>query len=148
MNRLDRQFVIRTPVVGQLLNYLTARSLAQMWWQVAVPAGAVRDTVAAIVDGDIAEGGHFCLASLMQQYGRDEPALLRLRCAVPLLVVFGAKDRSHRRTPPTSLLSIADGPSDSVVFESCGHLPEMEDPDGFCRHVAAFLRQHNVDAPP
>eukprot|EP00035_Acanthoeca_spectabilis_P026354 m.462342 g.462342 ORF g.462342 m.462342 type:complete len:340 (+) comp22606_c0_seq1:280-1299(+) len=143
--RLDRNCVIRTPVVGQLLNYLAARSLAQQWWSVAVPAGPTRDTVAAIVDGDIKEGGHFCLASLMQQYARDESAVRRLRCAVPLLAVFGTMDTSHRRTPPDSLLSIADGPAEHEVFESCGHLPEMEDPARFCRVLTAFLLKHRVD---
>ncbi|MGH2923166.1 MAG: alpha/beta fold hydrolase, partial [Solirubrobacterales bacterium] len=63
---------------------------------------------------------------------------------VPTLIVWGRNDRV---VPVPAALSyekrIGDN-ADLVIFDECGHVPQMERPVRFNRVVAEFLRTHGT----
>jgi pimeloyl-ACP methyl ester carboxylesterase len=64
----------------------------------------------------------------------------------PTLIVWGARDRviplSHVR-----IAQAAIGGSELLVFDGCGHCPQLEIPELFAQAVIGFLRTHHPPQP-
>lgn len=128
---------IETPVIGQLLNYFSRRRLARIWLRMAVADSAQRPPFLDTADGALRQGGCFCLAGVVQGMlsTRDDNPLLHVPPSVPVTLVWGRADRSHRRTDPQSLRAHCPH-LDVVTFDEAGHLPDLEAPERY----AALLR--------
>lgn len=132
---------VRLPVVGQLLSFATRRRIADGWFKVALARREARAPFQKTADDALAAGACYCFAGVVQGMAREPdhpPALAELR--LPVTLVWGARDRSHRATDPASIRSLLPQ-AEIVVFEDCGHFPELEDPS---RYAALLARLHAV----
>lgn len=63
--------------------------------------------------------------------------LARVDC--PLLALHGDRDEYGSRCHPERIGARAAGPSEVVVIEDCGHVPQREQPEAVLRAVTRFL---------
>ena len=127
---------LRAPVVGQVAAWLTRKKAAHGWYRVALP-----DTTDAKPYQDVAmqalhDGACFCLAGVVQGLAREGLDVLD-GVMVPCTMIWGRRDRSHRYTDPESLRTCIPGVN-VVVFDGCGHFPDLEAPE---RYADILLRQ-------
>ena len=130
---VDPRRVIRTPIVGQLLMTLDRRRIAAGWYRACTGDRSFRAPFTAAADEAFAVGGCFCLASLMQGLERS-PEPPRAPLSVPVAIVWGDRDRTHRRSSPSNALPGAE----LVHFERCGHSPDLEAPEAFASWLLAW----------
>jgi pimeloyl-ACP methyl ester carboxylesterase len=132
-DRVDPSRLLRTPVLGQATMALRRRAIARSWYRAAIPDRGRRTGFVAAADEAFSAGGCFCLASLLQRWSRE--ALPDVRSiALPVDIVWGQKDRSHR---PTRADGFRDHVPDARVirFEELGHSSDLEDPGAFVDRV-------------
>jgi pimeloyl-ACP methyl ester carboxylesterase len=139
-NSVDRKRLLRTPVLGQLMLALRRRDVAATWYRASTSDPRFRQPFIDAANEAFAFGGCFCLASLMQGYERG-PAPASTELPVPTAVVWGPRDRTHRRSDPTQSLPGAE----VITMPECGHSPELEDPAGF---ADVLLRWHRHGSSP
>jgi pimeloyl-ACP methyl ester carboxylesterase len=126
---------IRVPVVGQLINYAGRRALAAKWFGLSLPSSAPRAEWTDIAHHNLGAGGSYCFASVVQGLNRCRGELLA-GVVAPTVMLWGERDRSHRKTDPESLLSLV--PHARIVrLAECGHCPPLEDPDASLRRSAS-----------
>ena len=134
---VDPKRLLRTPVLGQLMLALRRRDVAATWYRMSTSDKRFREPFIQAANEAFAFGGCFCLASLMQGYPRGrapEPVEL----SVPTSVVWGARDRTHRRSDPNASMPGAE----VITMPECGHSPELEDPEGFVDRLLRWRRAH------
>jgi pimeloyl-ACP methyl ester carboxylesterase len=130
---------LRVPVIGQVAAWLTRKKAAHGWYRIALPATTdpepFRETALHALD----DGACFCLAGIVQGLAREDVAVLSGLTA-PCTMVWGAQDRSHKHTEPSSLRGCIPQ-AEIIEFDECGHFPELEAPDRYAeilfRHVTA-----------
>jgi pimeloyl-ACP methyl ester carboxylesterase len=127
VERVDRPRVLRRPVVGQLLMKARQTSVAGQWFRVAYPDRKLGAAMHAECAETFAHGGRFPLASLMQGFERSRPPASG-PLPMPVRVLWGGGDRSHRPTPPDSVKALAPN-AEVEVIPTAGHSPELEHPD-------------------
>jgi len=130
---------VQVRVLGQLLSYATRRRIAEGWFKVALASREARPQFQKTADDALAAGACYCLAGVVQGMAAEPdqpPALAEVR--VPVTVVWGQRDRSHRATDPHSIRSLLPQ-AEIEVFEDCGHFPELENP---ARYAALIARLH------
>lgn len=130
---VDRRRVVRTPLLGQALMTLRRRTIAERWYRASASDRRFRGPLLAAANEAFSFGGCFCLASLMQGFERSAPPS-REALAIPVAIVWGAKDRTHRRSAPANSFPNAD----VVTFDDCGHCPDFEDPRRFATWLLAW----------
>ncbi len=137
-NRVDRNGVLRRPLLGQLVVRARRPWLARLWYrssagnagQGAILSGAALDV--------LRRGGCFCLASLMQGLSAAREDVQPL--PQPLLGVWGDRDRSHARSRPESGVELAHTPAVRLVrFPELGHSPELEAPAAFAEALLSWM---------
>lgn len=122
---------LRMPGLGQVLSRVVRGRLAARWYRGALPREADPQPYYERSAQAFATGGCFCLAGVVQGLLRENPLVaLSPAAAVPITLVWGALDRSHRPTDPASLREHA--PQATVLaFPDCGHFPNLEQPARF-----------------
>lgn len=120
---------IRVPVVGQLVNYAVRRALPGKWFGLSLPASAPRAAWTDIARHNLAAGGSYCFASVVQGLSRCRGELFA-GVVAPTVMLWGERDRTHRKTDPESLRSLVPHARIVRLAES-GHCPHLEDPDAF-----------------
>jgi pimeloyl-ACP methyl ester carboxylesterase len=124
--------LLRLRGVGQAVVLATRRRLARAWFDVALADEEHRAAFVAGVNDAYDRGATYPLASALQAIAREQSAP---RPPQPSLLVWGGRDRTHKRTEKTELCPDAR----LVVLERASHFPDLEDPTGFAREVSAFL---------
>lgn len=125
--RVDRRRVVRRPLVGQLLMKAHQANISKQWFRFGYPDRSFGAALNAECAEAFAHGAVFPLASLMQGFERSRaPGVGPL--PMPVRVLWGAGDRSHRPTPPESLRALVPG-AEVDVIPTAGHSPELEHPD-------------------
>jgi pimeloyl-ACP methyl ester carboxylesterase len=127
--RFDRLGLLGVPLVGQAIMWLVKTPATRFWYSAALPIGA---DVARFQSPALAAqraGGPYALASAIQAMRRLDPRELE-GVTQPITLAWGSGDRTHARTDPRSLLSVAPH-ARFVAFERCGHFPDLEDPVRF-----------------
>lgn len=135
---------LRLPGLGQLLNFLGRRRLARTWYRIALPRTTDRAPFDAPAQTALDHGGCFCLAGVVQGMAPtavDHP-LLQLR-DLPVTLLWGGADFSHRHTQPESLQALL--PQASILrFDAVGHFPDLEQPDTYAAVVRNALRSPGI----
>lgn len=132
------QRIMRTPVAGQYVNFISRRRFPPVWFRIAV---ADRTRHAAFTDPAreaLEAGGCYCFASFVQgmdETRADDP-LLRAPADLPITVVWGTRDRTHLRTDAASVQNHCRQ-AEIIRFDAVGHYPDLEAPEAF----AALLRE-------
>ncbi|MFW6027312.1 MAG: alpha/beta fold hydrolase [bacterium] len=136
--RVDFKGVLATPYVGQIVAAAGKDRLAAGWYRAVLGETESRAYLARARES-FRHGAVYCLASAFQALKRPETAeLSRLAVTQPALCVWGAADRSHRRTDRASILRNTPG-GRLVEIEGAGHFPELEEAARFRRHLLEFL---------
>ncbi|HEY1077463.1 MAG TPA: alpha/beta hydrolase [Fontimonas sp.] len=128
---------LQVPVVGQLLMRGARRKFAKVWYDIALPEPQARPAFLKMADHALTHGGCFCLASVVQGLsGAQERELDGIK--QPVTMLWGDRDRSHRRTRADSLLDLV--PQAQIVhFPECGHFPDLEQPQRYVDIALASL---------
>jgi pimeloyl-ACP methyl ester carboxylesterase len=127
---------IRTPVLGQVIGWLTRRNTANIWYQIALPLNTDKAPYQSTAKTALDTGGCFCLASVVQGLSRASLQDV-LGVTVPCTMVWGSLDHSHKHTDPSSLLK--DVPhAEIVTFSDAGHFPELEQTE---RYAALLIER-------
>ncbi|PMD48015.1 alpha/beta-hydrolase [Hyaloscypha variabilis F] len=118
--------LLGTPVVGQLFLALASKSVADRWYQNALPTGTPTEDFAEPARKVLDSGGIFCLASLAQTWARERRTGFVVE--QPTVVLWGGSDRTHRKSNPDSVLGYLKS-GKVMVYPEAGHFPELEDPE-------------------
>ncbi len=133
---------LTVPLVGQIAIWLVRQRSAAGWYDTALPRATPRLPYRDVTRRAFATGACWCLAGITQGLAREDVHTLR-GIAVPCTLVWGSRDRSHRRTDPQSLRTLAPE-AEIVRFADCGHFPDLEQP----RRFAALVLARVAAAPP
>jgi pimeloyl-ACP methyl ester carboxylesterase len=137
IERIDRRRLIATPVVGQLLVRALRGRVARAWYRAAAADAASAAALTDVAERAFARGATFALASALQGVRASVPPSTA-PLAQPALLVWGARDRSHRKSDPRSLLPGFER-AQLVEFAEAGHFPDLECPDRFCDELLRLL---------
>lgn len=128
---------VRTPVIGQVLVRATRRRVAHGWYAAALPDAESRAPFRATADHALAHGACFCLAGVVQGLLRAKQQALE-GVKQPVTLLWGDSDKSHRKTPVDSLLTLV--PHAQIQhFPDCGHFPDLERPKQYAEISLAAL---------
>ncbi len=112
------------PIVGELINSLSEKKLAEKWYKRAYPKGTDNTLVNGIAFNALKKGSCFCLSGLAQGLKKDINKPLKV-IDVASTLVWGNKDHSHRNTDFSTITEHL--PHCNIVeFNNCGHFPELE----------------------
>src|SRR5262249_42152676 len=100
VRRVDLKGLVGIPVLGQLFLASAPNWVARKWYDAAVAEASQAEAFAQIGSEALQHGACFCLASGLQQLRSSPPALSLVH--LPSMVVWGAADRTHRRTDKSS----------------------------------------------
>jgi pimeloyl-ACP methyl ester carboxylesterase len=143
--RLDRSpaALMSRPVVGQLLNAVSARKMARLWYRAATGDKEIAPRLAAIAELALDRGACLCLASFTQRWFGAHVAAPHIAAAVvqPTLYLWGERDRSHRRSTPRSGMEAYAPGAEWESLPDTGHFPDLEHPERFLTRLEAFLAQ-------
>ena len=56
-------------------------------------------------------------------------------CHVPTLMIWGARDYSHRFTDPYSIREVIPQ-AEVVIWDDCGHFPELEQTEKYLKLIS------------
>jgi pimeloyl-ACP methyl ester carboxylesterase len=124
--------VIRQAGIGQAIVLATRHRLARVWFDVALADPRRRAEFVSRVEAAYEAGATYPLASALQALEHTDAVP---RPTQPTLLVWGAQDRTHRRTMRDELSPGAP----VVALEGAGHFPDLEDVAGFVAAVEGFL---------
>jgi pimeloyl-ACP methyl ester carboxylesterase len=126
------------PVAGQIGTWVFRRKLARDWYHVALPATTDRGFYQQTALDALNHGGCFCLAGVAQGLAREPVDTLK-GITTPCTVIWGTKDRSHKRTDPASLLEYAPN-AEVIRFEKSGHFPDIEQSTSYAETLLDRVR--------
>ena len=138
MARVDRNRLVRTPLVGQAVMALRAEGVAQKWYEAASGDVDKMRPLARMSVEALTHDAKFPLADAFQAMDREDPPLAVVD--KPALLVWGDKDRTHRGSDPDGLAALLPR-ARRATLEGAGHFPELERPRGYAEAVAAWLRE-------
>lgn len=115
---------LTVPYVGQLGMAFLEKKFAHSWYRHALPEGTDKAEYQTTAVHAIKEGACFCLSGIVQGLASEyHKPLLSLQ--VPATLVWGNKDKTHKRTDFKSILEHL--PTCTLVsFDGCGHFPDLE----------------------
>ena len=125
--------IIKTPLLGQIVNLLAAKKIANIWYEYALPEGDHRAQFQDIARESLNKGGCFCLSSLFQSLSAETSTALR-SLEIPSTMVWGAKDYSHRHTDNNTITTHLPN-CEIIEFKECGHFPELEATSQYVRLI-------------
>lgn len=138
-DRVDKRGVLRTPVLGQAALLFQGDPLVKRWYEAAVADPERAHHMSALAIELLDHGAKFPLASAFQaSFSRGGAAAPPVNDRTPTLLVWGAADKSHKKSDPESAREHAPG-ADVVVIEDAGHFPELETPVRFRDEVMRWM---------
>ena len=121
---------LKKPYLSQLAMPFVEKKFAKDWYNYALPKGIDRTPYQTVAMKGIKNGGTFCLCSLTQGLFPEMNTDLRIDPAVPMTLIYGTKDFTHKGTNFDSILQY-HSKADVIPFNDCGHFPDLEQPDQF-----------------
>ncbi|WP_063820816.1 alpha/beta fold hydrolase [Frankia sp. QA3] len=132
-NTVARRSPLRLPGVGQLLLRPCAPLVARRWLRAATADATLTGALVRHSDAAFAAGAMFALATAFQAY-LSGPAPT-LAPAVPVTLLWGDADRSHRASDPQTLRDHV--PAVRIHrLPGTGHFPELQRPDALAAALA------------
>ena len=121
---------LKKPYLSQLVMPFVETKFADGWYEYALPKGVDRKPYQSVALQGIKNGGTFCLCSLTQGLSPELNGDLRIDSAIPMTLIYGAKDFTHKDTNFESIRQY-HAKADLIAFETCGHFPDLEQPTRF-----------------
>ena len=123
---------LKKPYLSQVLMPFVEAKFANSWYDYALPKGVDRTPYQTIALDNLKNGGTFCLCSLTQGLSPELNNDFRLDTTIPMTLVYGKNDFTHKGTNFESILQY-HSKADVIPFDNCGHFPDLEYPDKFAR---------------
>lgn len=124
--------LLKTPIIGQIAMPFMEEKFAKSWYEYALPKGVDRSPYQKIAMEGIEKGGCFCLCSLTQgltaAFNKTED--LTIDAMVPLILLYGNKDFTHKETNFQSIQRYHATPK-LIEFSGIGHFPDLESPEKY-----------------
>ena len=117
---------LRIPLMGQIINWFGRYRLARIWFKIALPKSHDHKPWVEKSIASLDSGGCNCLASVVQGMTKSNNAQFE-GVAAPVILHWGASDRSHPDSPAQSLENITKAHIE--ILPDCGHFPNLENPD-------------------
>lgn len=130
---------LKKPYLSQLLMPFVETKFADKWYDYALPKEIDRSPYKAIALQGIKDGGTYCLCSLTQGISSEMNKDFRIDSTIPMTLVYGTKDFTHKNTNFESILQY-HAKADLIAFENCGHFPDLEQSDKFTRLLKEKIR--------
>ena len=130
---------LKKPYLSQLLMPFVETKFADKWYDYALPKGIDRTAYKAIALKGIKTGGTYCLCSLTQGISADMDTDFRIDSAIPMTLVYGTKDFTHKGTDFESILQY-HSKAKLIPFEACGHFPDLEQENRFVKLLKERIR--------
>ena len=132
------QGVMRTPGIGQYVNFISRRRFPPVWYRIAVADRARHAAFTEPAQQALEAGGCYCFASFVQGMldMRDDDPLLCPPPELPVTAIWGMQDRTHRKTDPAAVRHHCPQ-AEIIRLDTVGHYPDLEAPEAF----AALLRE-------
>lgn len=121
---------LKKPYLSQLVMPFVEKKFAKGWYDYALPKGKDRSPYHTVAMEGIKNGGTFCLCSLTQGLFPEMNTDLRIDPTIPMTLIYGTKDFTHKGTNFDSILQY-HFKAHLVPFKGCGHFPDLEEPDQF-----------------
>jgi pimeloyl-ACP methyl ester carboxylesterase len=149
-------WLIKIPIVGQVLVYMNKVSIIKAWFKTSLPKLDSYRRPEGILAAwthlstlSVKHHGVFCLATLSQGFVAPNqthqdlaPLIQPIAQAIPVILMWGLADHSHAlaRTSPSCLSKVVPH---AVIqtYENTGHFPNLERPDDFYKAVASIVNQ-------
>ena len=119
---------------------MARRKAAASWYRIALPANTDGKPFYRVAQQALQCGACFSLAGVVQGLLRESDAGLK-NLRTPCTVIWGAQDRSHRHTQPSSLLNLVLH-AEFVQFDDCGHFPDLEQPQRYAQILMKAVAAH------
>lgn len=132
--------VLRVPVLGQLAMWIARKRAAHGWYDIALPRDTDREPFREPARHALACGACFSLAGVVQGLVRESDAAVS-GVTTPCTLVWGVRDHSHKHTPPASLRDCVPH-AELVLFDECGHFPDLEQPKRHARLLVEDVTAH------
>jgi pimeloyl-ACP methyl ester carboxylesterase len=131
--------LLKLPLLGQVVSRLLRQKMAASWYRLALPKSTDATPFQQTSHQALRCGSCFSLAGVVQGLLR-ESVDATLGTHTPCTALWGAQDRSHRLTEPQAILR--DVPqAEVIVFDDCGHFPDLENPQRFAQTLLAQVLQ-------
>jgi pimeloyl-ACP methyl ester carboxylesterase len=125
--------VLTYPVLGQVANVLIDKKFAKVGYKYLLP----KDTDLTVYENkalhSLKHGGCYCISSLVQGLTVELDSTLKL-LDIPITLVWGTKDYTHRKTNKNDILTQLPN-CEIIEFDHCGHYPELENTNNFVKLV-------------
>lgn len=122
---------IKWPVIGQLINYVQRHKIAHSWYGAAVAEREQRAALRSIASTALNQQACYCFASVVQGVNAESEKPTELDgVSIPVTLVWGDADRSHKPTDPQSFLDHVPH-AKLQRWSHVGHFPDLEDPARF-----------------
>lgn len=126
------QPALRRPLFGQFINFVSRVRFPPLWFRIVVADAQQREHFTRTALAAFEQGACYCFASCVQGLLPLDPAdsLLAADPALPVALVWGGTDRTHRSTKPDAIL--AHAPQTELTWlPGVGHYADLDDPEGF-----------------
>jgi pimeloyl-ACP methyl ester carboxylesterase len=124
---------LKVPYLGQLAMPFVEEKFANQWYNYALPKHKDREPYRSVAVEGVKKGACFCLCSLTQGLIREEKANLGIDPSIPLTLLYGDSDFTHRPTDlwplprPGGKPTVSAGPGGKVgVNRSPSVIPARE----------------------
>ncbi len=117
--------ILKIPYLGQLTMPFLEEKFANKWYNYALPKGTDKTPFSSVAVNGIKDGACFCLSSLTQGLIKEKKKDLKTDGSIPITLIYGDKDFTHKNTKFNSLLSYSPN-IEFIKFGNCGHFPELE----------------------
>lgn len=141
-DRVDRNRVLRTPVVGQAAMLLRDESIARQWYDAALPDEQKAHAYALMATEALSHGARFPLATAFQAAFNGAPPELS-KLDAPALLVWGGADKTHRKSDPAGLAALLPR-AKSLALPEAGHFPELEQPVAFADALLRWAQEEGI----
>ncbi|MEO0896206.1 MAG: alpha/beta hydrolase [Bacteroidota bacterium] len=125
---------LKRPYLSQMIMPFMEKTFADKWYDYALPKGIDRAPYKETALNGLKHGGAFCLCSLTQGLMTQLADPLEIDPALPMTLIHGDKDFTHKGTDFQSIQSYQKQ-VDIITFEGCGHFPDLERTDAFIQIV-------------
>lgn len=129
---------LKIPLVGQILNWFGRYKLAKIWFKIALPKGHDYKPWVEKSVSNLNSGGCNCLASVVQGMTGSNNAQFE-GVKAPVILLWGAADRSYPDSPAQSLRNIAQAHIE--ILPDCGHFPNLENPELVLKTAKTLIEQ-------
>ena len=132
--------ILHVPYLGQAISARFSRKFSSRWYDKSLPKNSeYKSQFVEYADQALRSGGCFCLASFVQGLSLTKNSEIN-EVSAPTLLIYGNRDRSHRHTDFTSLRNHVLE-AEIIVFNGCGHFPDLERPKEYAKCVRQFVNR-------